>query len=419
MSAEDDLVAERLTLATKASRLGGRRIAVLAIEVHERRAASDPPPAELELLSEEATRRIRACLAKVDTVSRAGPLRYLVLLERAEEGSFAVHAADQILLAIRTRPFRAQGRERAFVASVGVSAFPEDGDRTEVLLDRALQAMTGARLGGGDLVGFCSGSTEGQRRLAVERALVGVLERGELTLAWQPQIDTREGALVGAEALLRWTHPRLGVVSPLEMIPILEASGRIHEVGGWVLREACKRGAEWARVGSPLRVGVNVSAHQLGAEGFERDVDRALADSGLPPSLLELELTESVLVADPASTRERLERLRARGARIAVDDFGTGYASLAYIRRFPMDTLKIDREFVTGLPTDHEAVAITSAIIMLAQSLDLELVAEGVENEAEEEFLHSQRCFVVQGFRHARPMSDADFDVWRASRPWL
>jgi EAL domain-containing protein (putative c-di-GMP-specific phosphodiesterase class I) len=170
--------------------------------------------------------------------------------------------------------------------------------------------------------------------------------------------------------------------------------------------------------GRPVRVGVNVSARQLASDDFERTVTRALELSGLSPALLELELTESVLVENPTETRKRIESLRARGLRVALDDFGTGYASLAYIRHFPMDELKIDRQFVRGLPLDAEAVAITSAIVALARSLRLDIVAEGVENEAEEEFLHSQHCFVVQGFLHARPMFREDFELWRRKRPW-
>jgi EAL domain-containing protein (putative c-di-GMP-specific phosphodiesterase class I) len=261
-------------------------------------------------------------------------------------------------------------------------------------------------------------SADAGRRLAIERALVGVIERGELSLCFQPQLDARDGTVVGVEALLRWNNPKLGAIAPDEIIPILEANGAIDRVGAWVLEEACRYGASWQHPAHPLRVGVNVSAHQLRDEAFSRIVDHAVEASGLGHERLELELTESVLVDNPESTRRVLEGLRSRGVRIAVDDFGTGYASLAYVRQFPMDTLKIDRQFVRGLPLDNESAAITSAIVALGQSLRLDVVAEGVETEAAEEFLFSHRCYVMQGYRHARPMPPADLAEWRRQRPW-
>ncbi len=418
--AESDVLVDRLALAMTSSRLGRRGIAVLSIEVHERKRGALTIGADVDAVSNEALRRIRQCLERVDTVSVLSPLRFLILLERVQEGSFAIHVADQVVQAIR-KPFRVNGKALELIASVGVSTFPDDGEAKDELLRRADQAREGARAGGGDLVGFCSGSTSAgaQRRLATERALVGVLDRQELELYYQPQIDTQHDALVGVEALLRWTHASLGRVSPADFIPVLESSDQIIAVGAWVLRTACRQAAEWAKKGRPLRVGVNMSARQLETAGFEELVCDALAESKLDPTLLELELTESVLVENPASTRAALDALRRRGVRIALDDFGTGYASLAYIRHFPMDTLKIDREFVRGLPVDTAGVAITSSIIALAHTLRLELVAEGVETEAEEEFLHSQHCYVVQGFRHARPMPVAELASWRQARPWL
>lgn len=415
-----EVLLDRLELAATASRVGRRGIAVLALELRPRRGGPPPPEESAARLTALARQRLRSHVHRADTISVLGPLRFAVLLERAVDGPFAIHVADRLTQAMR-EPFRLDGSPLELSASVGVAAFPDDGTTAEELLRRALQALEGARNAGGGLVGFCSSASSeaAHRRLAIERALEGVLDREELELHYQPQMDTQEGSLVGVEALLRWTSPRLGRVSPGDFIPLLEATGRIEEVGAWVLARACDQAAAWATAGRPLRVSVNVSARQLEAEGFAARVDEELRRTALDPRLLELELTESVLVANPASTREVLESLRQRGVRVAVDDFGTGYASLAYIRRFPMDTLKIDREFVRGLPVDAENVAITSAIIALAHTLRLEMVAEGVETEAEEEFLHSQRCFVVQGFRHARPMAAPALEAWRRDRPWL
>lgn len=417
--ADLDLLNERFELASSAARRGGRGIAVLAVKIHSptgaRSTAADVP----EDLQFAAEARVARCLRRVDTFAKVEPLRYAVLLERAEEGPFAVHVADRLVSELR-RPWSANGEPLELVASVGISLFPSDGEDVVDLIECADSALEAAELSGGNVFGFYSApmSERAGRRVAIERALVGLLDRNELELHYQPQVDTRDGTLAGVEALLRWQNDKLGQVSPAEFVPLLEHTGAIERVGDWVIREACAQGAEWARNQRPVRVGVNVSAQQLRSRRFESTVQDALSSSGLPPSLLELELTEGVLVENPAFTRELLDSLRRQGVKVAVDDFGTGYASLAYIRQFPMDTLKIDRQFVRGLPVDAESAAITSAIVALGRSLRLAIVAEGVETEAAEEFLHSLDCFVVQGYRHARPMNLRDFAEWRRTRPW-
>jgi EAL domain-containing protein (putative c-di-GMP-specific phosphodiesterase class I) len=303
---------------------------------------------------------------------------------------------------------------------VGISVFPEDGDSMDELLPCAEAALEAAEMSGGDLFGFYSGSLSeaAGRRIAIERALTDAVEREQLTLDYQPQLDSRDGTLRGVEALLRWKHVTFGQVSPVEFVPVLENLGLIERAGSWVLREACRQVVEWSGPDGELRVGVNASAHQVRSPRFADDVRCALREAKLQPQRLELELTESVLLEDEQAVRDTLHDLRRDGVRVALDDFGTGYASLAYIRQFPMDTLKIDRQFVRGLPVDAQNAAITSAIVALGQSLQLEVVAEGVEQEAEEEFLHSLNCFVVQGFRYAKPMPPDAFAQWRKARPW-
>lgn len=418
-SADLDTLRERLDLGARVTKRGSLGIALLAVEVHrpvETGGGEAPDDGEIEA---EVRRRVAGCVRRVDTIARTGPYRMLVLLERIDDGPFAAHVADAIVEAVR-EPIRRGGDVELLVASVGIAMHPDDGDDVEALVRSAEAAVQGARAAGGDLFGFSSRrmGEEASRRLAVERALVGVIERGELSLHFQPQLDARDGTVVGVEALLRWRNAKLGPVGPDEFIPILEANGQIDRVGAWVLEQACRYGASWQEHGKPLRVGVNVSAHQLRDPAFAAVVERAVESSGLPPSLLELELTEGVLVDNPESTRQMLDGLRRRGVRIAVDDFGTGYASLAYVRQFPMDTIKIDRQFVRGLPLDNECAAITSAIIALGKSLRLEVVAEGVETEAAEEFVFSQRCYIMQGYRHARPMPADELSEWRRRRPW-
>ncbi len=413
-----ELLHERLELAAMTSATG-RGVAVLSIRVHERGMPLEPSADLAEEYDTGVRERIARCLRRVDTLATVGPLHYVVLLERAEKGPFAVHAADEILEAMRkvTGP---SGEDVGLVASVGISVYPDDAQNIDDLVRYADAASHAAQLGGGNLFGFHSGAMneEANRRIVVERALVDVIDRDEFSLSYQPKIDTRDGGIAGVEALLRWRNRKLGHVSPGEFIPVLEANGRIGEVGVWVLRSACAQAAEWHRAGTAIPVAVNVSAHQFRTGDFESEVYRALEESGLPANLLELELTEGVLVDNVKATRDALARFRERGVRVAVDDFGTGYASLSYVREFPMDILKIDRQFVRGLPVDQENAAISSAIIALAQSLRIETVAEGVETEAEEEFLHSLDCFVVQGFRHAKPMTVDELAAWRRARPW-
>ncbi len=396
-----------------------RGLALLSIRIRPRSGSAAPARELLGELHRELERRIRAELAPTDCLASSGWLGFVALLERAELGPFAIDAAERIVE--RVAGLIVPGENRvSLAASVGISLHPDDGDDLEELVRCADVAAEAAAAAGGNLCGFYSQpmNERAERRARIERALDGALERGEFELCYQPQIDSRDGSLKGAEALLRLRSSREGPVTPDEFIPMLESSGAIVEVGSWALERACRQAAAWHRSGRAARVSVNVSAKQLTLGDFERAVRIALERAELPPELLQLELTESVLVDNPNETRRRLEALRASGIRVSLDDFGTGYASLAYIRQFPMDGLKIDRQFVRGLPLDAEAVAITSAIVALAHSLRLEIVAEGVEQEAEEEFLHSLRCYLVQGYLHARPMFEPDFERWRRARPW-
>jgi EAL domain-containing protein (putative c-di-GMP-specific phosphodiesterase class I) len=416
---ELERLARRLELAMYLHRGGEPQLAVLAVEVHPKVPTETIEPAEAERLDRTVRDRIVGVLEATDSVARAGPLRYVVLVERADQGSFAMRAADDIVTVIR-RPIAAREGRTPLVASIGISVFPDDGDRLTELLPCAEAAQQAARMGGGDLFGFYSGSMSdaAARRLAIERALPEAVERQQFTLAYQPQLDSRDGTLVGVEALLRWSHPKLGPIPPQEFVSVLESLGLIEAAGQWVLTEACRQAAEWSQHGRLVKIAVNTSAHQLRSPDFEGHVRAALLASGIAPTQLELELTETVLLEDEPHVREALASLRRDGVQVALDDFGTGYASLAYLRQFPMDTIKIDRQFVRGLPVDAMNAAITSAIVAMARCLQLDVVAEGIETEAEEEFLHSLHCFVLQGFRYAEPMSARDLDEWLKARPW-
>ncbi len=342
--------------------------------------------------------------------------RFVALLDDVGSGPTVARTADRILERMDA-PVVIGGKALEPTVSVGIALSPDDGTEAGEVLKGAKLAMQAARAAGGRVFRFRSHAPNHQaaRRLALQRGLTGALERGEFSLVYQPQLDLENELLVGAEALLRWHSPELGPVPPSEFIPVLEQSGRITEVGEWALREACRQAQAWNCDNRPICVSVNVSARQFEHVDIEQLVRDALAESKLPPALLGLELTEGLLLESTAEIRNALSSLRQLGVKIAVDDFGTGYASLSYVKRFPMSAIKIDREFVRGLPIDAENVAITSSIMALAHSLAFEVIAEGVETHGEQEFLRSLHCDAVQGFLHARPMHVPDFEQWRDS----
>jgi EAL domain-containing protein (putative c-di-GMP-specific phosphodiesterase class I) len=259
------------------------------------------------------------------------------------------------------------------------------------------------------------GSNE-QRRDALIDALPAAFERGEMVLHYQPKVRTSDSALVGAEALMRWTSPTYGVVSPLEFVPLLEETGLVSEAGAWAIAEGARQARAWRDQNLDVRVAVNVSARQFVNTDLARIVQDNITREGIPAHLLELELTESVLLETTEANRRKVSALREIGCLVAIDDFGTGFATLSYIKRFPMDVLKIDRTFVRGLPIDNENAAITSAIVALGRSLGIEVVAEGVETEIEHEFLRSLGCPVCQGYLFGSAMSPEALVTWNRDR---
>jgi len=292
-----------------------------------------------------------------------------------------------------------------------VSLFPNDGEDASALLKNADIAMYRAKDLGKNTYQFYSAdmSARAFERLTLESSLRRALDQREFRLYYQPQVDVESGAIVGVEALLRWQHPEFDLVMPNDFIPLLEETGLIVPVGEWVLQTACAQLAAWHAQGwRQLRLAVNLSPRQFQAQDLMAAVKRALDIFGGDPGRLDLEITEGVLVRHAPATVEALESLDRLGVRMAVDDFGTGYSSLSYLRRLPIDTLKIDRAFVRDIPRDPDDSAITSAIIALANSLKLEMIAEGVENEAQRDFLRAQGCHVMQGFLFSRPQPPED-----------
>jgi len=317
------------------------------------------------------------------------------------------------------QPMVLRGQEFAVTASIGIALFPRDGTDAQALLKNADTAMYRAKEQGRNCVQFYSAhmGSANLDRLALETRLKkAAAERNQFVLHYQPRVRLADGRLTGVEALVRWMSPDRGLVTPAQFIPLAEELGLIDAIGDWVLRTAANQALAWHRAGlAPIRVAVNISAQQLYAPGFLDSLRRALADIGLQPGVLELEITESVMMQRTQHVAELLNAIRSLGVHLSVDDFGTGYSSLAYLKRLPIQYLKIDRSFVNDVPADADDVTIVRAVIALAHSLRLQVVAEGVENRAQLEFLRSEGCDEIQGYLISRPVpADQLTDLLRA-----
>jgi diguanylate cyclase (GGDEF)-like protein len=359
-----------------------------------------------DALLAEVAARLKSAVRDADTVSRLGGDEFVVLMPQAQDAATLARIAHRVLGAV-SMPFRFGGHELRVTASVGISAWPADGDDEAALMKHADIAMYKAKEDGGNTAAFYTErmNTNSVERLAFESSLRRALERGEFELYYQPKIETATRRMKGVEALVRWNHPDLGLVSPAKFIPLAESTGLIVPIGRWVLETACRQQAAWARAGLPsLHMAVNLSARQFDDEGLLGDIDAALHDSGMDPAMLEVEITESVLMHDATHGTELLRELKRRGLRVSIDDFGTGYSSLSTLKRFPVDTLKIDRSFVRDLPANEEDRAIADAIVAMGRTLGLTLVAEGVETKAQVDYLHARGCDELQGFYFSRPV---------------
>lgn len=297
-------------------------------------------------------------------------------------------------------------------ASIGLSVYPDDGLDAETLIKNADTAMYQAKENGRQSYQFFKPAmnTRAVERQSIEESLRRALERQEFALHYQPKVNLRTGEIVGAEALIRWTHPTRGSVSPGQFIPVAEDCGLIVPISQWVLREACKQTRAWADAGLPaVTIAVNISAMEFRQEGFLEDIFVALKETNLDPRSLELEITEGILMKRAESAASILQVLRAAGVRIALDDFGTGYSSLSYLRKFPIDALKIDQSFVRQITMNADDATIVSAIISMGQSMKLRIIAEGVETQTELEFLQAHQCDECQGYYFSRPVLPEQF----------
>jgi diguanylate cyclase (GGDEF)-like protein/PAS domain S-box-containing protein len=371
-----------------------------------------------QLLQRVAERLIQS-LRATDTVARLGGDEFVLVMQYASREHIGPHL--QRLLQGIGAPFSIEGRDVYVTFSIGVAVYPGDGRDPDALLKNADAAMYKAKAQGRNNFQFFTADLNAQasERLDIATELRRALDREELRLHFQPQVELATGRVVGAEALVRWQHPTRGEVPPSKFIPVAEETGLIGAVGDWVLRHAAAQSRVWRNEGlPPVVVAVNLSARQFRDTKLGEKVREVLEEMELNPKSLELELTEGSLMHNPEEATETLRQLKEAGYRIAIDDFGTGYSSLSYLQRFPLDKLKIDAAFVRELPENPDSVAIVLAVIAMGHSLRLKVIAEGVETEQQLEFLRRNGCDEVQGFYFARPMSAPDFSAWaRAHQP--
>ena len=407
------LLDDRLTQAMAHADRGKQAFAVLVCDLDRFKLINDSlgHRAGDELLQEVA-RRLEGVARTIDTVARFGGDEFVLV---ASSIAGAVDATDLATRAIEAlqAPVRIGGIDVHTSPSIGIAVYPEDGASIESLLAHADAAMYAAKQRGrGNVQRYSPGMHAGaEDRVQLESDLHHAVTLGQFELYYQPKVDTRTGAVRSAEALIRWAHPKRGIVSPVEFIPLAEECGLIGAIGDWVIREACRQARAWQDGGvPPLRVSVNLSASQFRESGLVDNIRRALDDAGLDARYLEVELTESAVMSDPEQSIAILEQLSAMGVLVSVDDFGTGYSSMSYLRRFPIDKLKIDRVFINEIASRPEDASIVRAIVSLAHSLHLKVIAEGVETPAQLDFLKAAGCDEYQGYHFSRPLPAADFE---------
>ena len=405
------MLSQRLDQALSRHRRAGTELAILFMDLDRFKVINDSLGHEIgDVLLRQVADRLRAQSREGDTVARMGGDEFVVLIENYESVT-NVSIRAQRLVEQLSAPYVLGGTDCHVTVSIGISVFPTDGSDSQALLKAGDVAMYRAKDTGRNNYLYYSPSMNVHtvERLALESDLRHALERNELILHYQPKVELATGLICGIEALLRWRHPHRGLVPPLDFIPLAEETGLIVPIGEWVLATACARTKAWQDQGFPnLDVAVNLSARQFSDPMLLPNVTRIIRASGLDPSSLELEITESLVMSHGANAVAVLERLKSIGVHIAIDDFGTGYSSLAYLKRFPIDTLKVDRSFIRDITADSGDRKITRAIIAMAHSLKLKVVAEGVETEDQLKFLQSQHCDAVQGYFLHRPLPEAD-----------
>lgn len=409
------LLADRLSQSIELAKRSGTKVALLFIDLDNFKVVNDSLGHNVgDTLLGLVAERLQSSLRRSDTIARTGGDEFVVICPDVNDAGEVAEVAEKLIHRL-AEPFWLDHTPMRIGASIGVALFPGDGEDLTTLMRAADTAMYRAKAEGRNNFRFFDASmmSAAVERLQMESALRRALSDGEFELYYQPKIDLRTGRALGSEALIRWNRKDCGLVTPMAFIPVAEEIGLICEIGDWVLMEACRQLLEWKRLGlPPLSVAVNVSARQFSQKTFVDRIEALLAEHGLDPSLLEIELTESTVMAQPDRAVDQLLRLRAIGVNVAVDDFGTGYSSLSYLKRLPLKTIKIDRSFVHGVDNDVDNRAIVRAILGLAESLGMSVVAEGVETEGEEAHLKAAGCGIAQGYRYAKPLPAGNFALW-------
>jgi len=406
------LLGDRLKQAIALAFRGKRQLALLFLDMDRFKHINDSLGHTIgDRLLQSVAHRLRACVRSSDTISRQGGDEFVILLSDISHAEDAEISAEKILVALST-PHSIDQHNLHVSGSIGIATYPDDGVDADTLLQHADLAMYQAKENGRNNVQFYQAKMNAHavERHSLEDGLRKALERKEFELRYQPKIKLATGAMIGVEALIRWHHPQRGLVPPAQFIPIAEECGLIVDIGRWVLREACRQARAWQRAGLPVtRLAINISPVELRTKDFVAGVRAILTDTGLDPHCLEFEVTETFLMEASGSTAEVLQALKDMGLQIALDDFGTGYSSLSFLRRFPIDTVKIDRSFVRDMTTDADDASIVRAVIGMGESLHLQVVAEGVETREQLAFLRLHSCPAGQGLHFGRPVVAAEF----------
>jgi diguanylate cyclase (GGDEF)-like protein/PAS domain S-box-containing protein len=405
------LLQDRLTQAIALACRNHDQVGVLMLDLDHFKQINDSLGHHIgDGLLESVSKRLRACLRESDIVARLGGDEFVIGLP-AVTSDQAIEGVVQKILTSLLEPFQIEGHELQVSGSIGISRYPGDGENPATLLQAADTAMYAAKttLRGTYRLFTPELNVATKRRLMLMNDLHHACELGQFTLNYQPQVSTVSGTITAVEALLRWNHPQHGLISPVEFIPLLEELGLIVEVGKWVLRTACLQNVAWQKEGlPPMRVAVNVSAHQFYRGDLVRTIKEALLESQLNPKLLEIELTETLTLDDSDTTINIMHELKQLGLSLSLDDFGTGWSSLSYLRRFPLDRLKIDRSFMRDITTQPAAEAVVTSIIDLARNLGFTCIAEGVETVEQLEYLEKKRCAEIQGFLYSPALPAAE-----------
>jgi len=408
-----NLLHDRITQAIYFARRYERNVAILFIDLDDFKVVNDSLGHNVgDQLLRELGKRLTACVREVDSVSRLGGDEFVIVLTGVTNRDDVIAIAKKVMETL-SQPFILEGHEVFVSSSIGIAIFPKDGEDETALLKNADSAMYHAKERGKGNYQFYAAEMNQMalERLSLVNDLHRALERNEFVLHYQPQINLMSGKITGVEALIRWQHPQKGLIPPMKFIPVAEETRMILPIGQWVLRTACAHAVEWHKQGFDLTVAVNLSTLQVEELRLIELVDITLAETGMNPRFLELELTENILIERPDAIYKIFQQLRERGVRLAIDDFGTGYSSLSYLSKLPIDKLKIDRSFVRDIADDADDRSIVEAIVSMSHSLRLKAIAEGVETREQEEILRRLNCDEVQGYLFSRPLAPDELGV--------